>query len=222
MIKPHEIIRTKRKTIALVINEHARLVVRAPRFVSNRYIHNLIAKRKEWIQQKLEDAMVRMNGVGKKEFVNGESFSYLGNLYQLKLTEEGPPVVTFKNGFYLRNSKQNNARSLFVDWYKKVAYKKLLERVEFFADRSGFKFTGVRVTNARKRMGSCNGSGGLNFSWRLILAPLPIVDYVVVHELAHIKARDHSRKFWKIVETIMPDYKKRRKWLKENWHSFEI
>ena len=78
----------------------------------------------------------------------------------------------------------------------------------------------VKITSAEKRWGSCSGDDNLSFSFRLIMAPPDIIDYVIVHELMHIKEKNHSPKFWKLVEAVMPEYKIHRRWLKDNHHKF--
>ena len=92
----------------------------------------------------------------------------------------------------------------------------LTERVEFFAHAQGFKVKKIRISSARTRWGSCSAKGTLSFTWRLVMAPPDVIDYVVVHELCHLKELNHSKAFWAQVEAILPDYKTRRKWLKDN------
>ena len=101
-------------------------------------------------------------------------------------------------------------------WYVEEARKEIHARCMWFSLTTGIVPASIRITDARERWGSCTHNGGLNFSWRLIQAPLEIVDYVIVHELVHIRQHDHSRKFWAKVKEIMPDYERRRKWLREN------
>ena len=101
-------------------------------------------------------------------------------------------------------------------WYVEEAAKEIHSRCMWFSMMTGYSPTSVRITDATGRWGSCNHKGGLNFSWRLIQAPLEIVDYVIVHELVHLRQPDHSPKFWAKVEALMPDYKRRREWLREN------
>jgi len=96
------------------------------------------------------------------------------------------------------------------------AHKEIHARCMWFSIMTGYSPSSLRITNARQRWGSCTYRGGLNFSWCLIQAPLEIVDYVIVHELVHLRQPDHSRKFWSKVEELMPDYQRRRKWLREN------
>ena len=80
----------------------------------------------------------------------------------------------------------------------------------------------VRINSAKTRWGSCGPGGVLNFTWRLVMAPLDVIDYVVVHELSHLRVKDHSSKFWKVVESISPEYKKHRKWLRENGEKLSL
>jgi predicted metal-dependent hydrolase len=105
---------------------------------------------------------------------------------------------------------------LFTTWYKQQARWVIRERVEWFAARYKFIYSQVRISSARTRWGSCSSRGSLSFTWRLVMAPLEVVDYVVAHELAHLRIRNHSPAFWKEVEAILPDYKARQKWLKTN------
>jgi predicted metal-dependent hydrolase len=118
--------------------------------------------------------------------------------------------------FKLAASAQHRARSAFENWYRVQAKAVLTERVHFYARQYGLQFKRIGITSARTRWGSCSPDGALNFSWRLILAPMDAVDYVVVHELVHTIFHDHSRQFWKKVDTIMPDYRERKKWLRQN------
>jgi len=110
----------------------------------------------------------------------------------------------------------------FERWYRKEAARILKKRVEQYASQYGFQYKKVGVTSARTRWGSCSASGALNFSWRLIMAPLDVVDYVIVHELVHTQVHNHSKQFWKRVGTIMPDYEERRKWLRRNGHALLV
>jgi hypothetical protein len=96
------------------------------------------------------------------------------------------------------------------------------ERIRHYSGMIGLYPDRLRISNARFRWGSCSRDNSLSFSWRLAMAPSLIIDYVVVHELAHIKEKNHSRSFWALVETMMPDYRKHRHWLKENGHLLDI
>ena len=99
---------------------------------------------------------------------------------------------------------------------KEKTLKKITERVKYYSSLSGFKYKNIQITSAQKRWGSCNYQNNLNFSKRLASAPDKIIDYVVIHELCHIKEKNHSKNFWNEVAKIMPEYKENQKWLKEN------
>jgi predicted metal-dependent hydrolase len=114
------------------------------------------------------------------------------------------------------------ARGRFERWYRAQAEEVITERVRLFAVRSGLAFQGLRISGAKSRWGSCSSKGTLNFSWRLIMAPLWVVDYVVVHELSHLVEHNHSKRFWAHVARYFPDYTNARRWLRENQQLLEI
>lgn len=214
-IKPERIIRTKRKSIALQITDEGVLIVKAPTDVDDRTIEKVILKHKSWIKKKMEYVERRDPRFSKREFVNGESFLYLGRYYKLEIVEGQKEPLKLEDRFYLSKNALPYAKEVFINWYKEKAYEKISERVDWYARMVGFKYNRVNITDAEKRWGSCSSKGNLNFSWRLIMAPLRVVDYVVVHELAHLEIRNHSKDFWIKVKTIMPDYKEYEEWLKK-------
>jgi len=111
--------------------------------------------------------------------------------------------LILKDFFYLSENYREKAREVFISWYKKEAKKILTERVEFYSKSTGLKPNSVKITSAQKRLGSCSSKGNLNFSWRLVMLPIRVIDYVVVHELAHLEEHNHSKNFWTKVKTIM-------------------
>lgn len=190
-IEIKKIIRTKRKTISLQITDDATLIVRAPFNANDEVIRKVVSKHRKWIEQKRREIENRDPKFVPKEFVNGEGFLYLGRYYRLKIVDEQDEPLKFENGFYLSRDAILHARELFIEWYKKAAYEKILERVSWFAKKSGFKYNKVNITDAQKRWGSLSHNKNLNFPWRLIMAPLSVIDYVVIHELVHFEERNH-------------------------------
>jgi predicted metal-dependent hydrolase len=217
-VKIDQIVRTKRKTIALIVRPDGSLLVRAPLRASNRSIQEFVEKNTRWI----EKTRARIKAVvppPPKQYVPGEEFEYLGNAYPLEIVASQRKSLLLEEGkFKLAASVQDKAALVFERWYKERARQILSERVDFFAQQHGFQYSKIGITSARTRWGSCSASGALNFSWRLIQAPIEAVDYVVIHELVHTLIHDHSKKFWKRLEQSMPDYRERRKWLKSNGH----
>ena len=216
-IEISKIIKTKRKTITLQITKDGKLIVKAPFGVSKKTIQKIVTKHKDWIEKKKKEILSRAPKFVKKEFVNGEGFLYLGKYYKLRIVDkQDTPLLFDNNHFYLLRDYLPVAKEVFIDWYKKKAYEKISERVEWYAKKRGFVYNKIKITKANQRWGSCSSRGNLNFSWRLIMAPLPVVDYVVVHELVHLEEKNHSKSFWIKVKMLMPDYEKHKDWLKRN------
>lgn len=222
-IEIDKIIRTKRKTISLQITDDATLIVRAPFDVSEQTIKNVVNKHMNWIEKKKKNILVRDPKFVKKEFVNGEGFMYLGRYYKLSIVnKQKTPLVFNNNHFSLLRDYLPVARELFINWYKERAYEKISERVEWYARKRGFIYNKINITNANQRWGSCSSKRNLNFSWRLIMAPLPVIDYVIVHELVHLEERNHTKFFWNKVKILIPDYEKYRDWLNKNGYLLRL
>ena len=216
-IKIDEIIRSRRKTIALIVTHDARLVIRAPAKIPVKYLYEFALQKKLWIQQKQASARENFKEVLPKTFTGGETFWFLGQSYPLRIEDESHTSIEFtQEELIIPQHLLPQAKELLVEWYRKQASDTIRERVEWYAQQSGFYYTSVRISDAKKRWGSCGVNGGLNFSWRLVMAPLDMIDYVVIHELVHVEERNHSPRFWNKVEKALPDYKQRRKWLKEH------
>lgn len=113
----------------------------------------------------------------------------------------------------VRNASSEQA--VLTRWYRKQAQTYMSERVDHFSEKHGLQYKEIRITSAITRWGSCSGRNNLNFPWRLLMAPQEVIDYVVVHELAHTVHKNHSPRFWNLVESIMPDWKVHRGHLKE-------
>ena len=141
---------------------------------------------------------------------------YLGNAYPLEIMNGQKKPLILEGRFKLAESAQGYAALEFECWYRNQAKQILTERVNAYASHYALPYKGIKITSARTRWGSCSAKGSLNFSWRLILAPMEAVDYVVVHELVHTVYHNHSKRFWKKVEEILPDYNERRKWLRKH------
>lgn len=157
-----------------------------------------------------------------KTFSEGDLYYFLGDQYSLTLVDRSRPPLKLEKNFQLSKKRLPQAKKVFTDWYKKQARVVLEERVAHFSGLHNFQPKSIKITSAQKRWGSCTSKGNLNFSWRLVLAPMEVVDYVVVHELAHLNQPNHSKKFWDLVLKILPDYKKQRKWLRDHDHQLVL
>lgn len=220
---PIEIIRTERTKSASIQLVDEVVKVTVPKTLSDLRIQRLIAKKSAWIKQKIQ-FQSQYPQLKQKEFVNGEAFTYLGRNYRLK-TVSGPlGLVKMKSG-YLEvgvpdnlsySSNEALIRPSLEAWYIGHALSKLSKKTQRYADILGVDVGTVSVKNFKSRWGSCYISGDITYNWRIIMAPQPIVDYVVVHELCHRLEHNHSPRYWRHVQNIIPDFKDRRSWLKTN------
>jgi predicted metal-dependent hydrolase len=214
-VRVDQIIRSKRKTLALIVKPDGSLIVRAPLRASEKAIREFVESNAKWVEKKRVEALAFLPPA-PKQYIPGEMFLYLGNTYPLEIVKGQKAPLLLEGSFKLAEFDQKNARLAFERWYRGQAKQILNERVSLYASQYDFQYKKIGITSARTRWGSCSSNGSLNFSWRLILAPMEVVDYVVVHELVHTLFHNHSRRFWKRVEKIMPDYKERRKWLRKD------
>ena len=214
MVKIHKLVRSKRKTLALIVESDGTLTVRAPFRMKQSDILGFVDSKKAWIEQK--QAQIQILEVQPHQYVEGEKFLFLGDQIPLRILPSGKPTLVLNDSFNITITALPQADSIFEAWYKKQAREILTERVLLFSRNHNFKPGKIRISSAKTRWGSCSAKGALSFTWRLVMAPLNVIDYVVVHELCHLKEMNHSKAFWQHVESIMPDYKLKRKWLKEN------
>lgn len=214
---PHidQLIRSKRKTVAIIVQRDGKVIVRAPLKASERQIRQFVESKIGWIGEKKIQMQEQAPALQRK-FTAGERFPYLGQDYALSVVSGPRAGLRFEGGFSLNQNSQAEAALLFEKWYKAAARKVLTERVRFYAQKFGLKYQKIRISSARTRWGSCSSRGTLSFTWRLVMAPLEVVDYVVVHELAHLRVQNHSAAFWAEVAQMMPDFKRQRDWLKKN------
>lgn len=217
-----QIIRSRRKTIALIIKQDGSLLVRAPLRATESQIHALVEDKAAWIRSK--QTLVKQNAAqtAPKKYGAGENFWYLGKQYPLQIVEKGNTTLAFNGHFELNKGALPKAPEIFKSWYRQQAYAVLGERVALYAANFGFTYKQVKITSAQTRWGSCSIQGTLNFTWRLVMAPLPMIDYVVVHELAHLRVRNHGKKFWAEVKAILPDYQEKRDWFNKNGQALNL
>jgi predicted metal-dependent hydrolase len=212
----NQIIRSKRKTLALIVKPDGSVLVRAPLRASKALIQEFVEKNRGWIERQQTKALATLPAA-PRQYLLGETFPYLGTRYPLEIVEGQRQPLRLDDGrFKLAASHQNDAASAVEQWYREQARQVLTARVDFFARDHDFDYKGIRITSARTRWGSCSATGSLSFSWRLIQAPSAVVDYVVIHELVHTVVHNHSKQFWQWVGAILTDYQEHRRWLREH------
>ena len=214
--------RSKRKTACLRIQPDGTIEVRGPRLMSDAFVRSFVEDKAEWILLKRREVAEHQSKKREHTYQSGDIFLHLGKEYVLTLVAAGRKRVELVPGeadrifIYTTSFEPRSIEKYIKEWYKKQATEYIAGRVDYYAERIPGEHTGITMENRKGRWGSCSSTGSLTFNWRLIQAPPEIVDYVVVHELCHLKHMDHSPAFWQAVGSVLPDYKARKKWLQEN------
>lgn len=210
----------RRKTVGITVDRGGELIVTAPSDCPLELVERIAEKKQFWIYTKLaeKELLFKPELSLDKEFVNGESFYYLGRNYRLLVVSpSNQPALRLHQGrFMLRSDIRHCAYYHFIQWYTQHAEPWLRRRVSLFADRLEVAPIRIQVRELGFRWGSCSSGGTLNFHWRTILLPPRIIEYIVAHELVHLHEPLHSPAFWRQLERAMPDFTQRRQWLAEN------
>ena len=214
-LRPDRIIRSHRRTVSLEITPDATLVVRAPLSAPETWILKIVDEKRDWIEKKMAELRTRPSP-GPRQFASGEQFLFLGQPFALEVLAGSDTGITLADRLYIGELKIPECQGLLREWYTRKAAEILPVRVAGVAAILDYVPKKIRITNARRRWASCSSTGTLSFSWRLIMAPPEVIDYVIVHELVHLHQPDHSDRFWEKVENAMPDYRKHREWLRIN------
>ena len=207
----------RRKTLQITVERTGELILSSPPEVDEAQLLAFVQAKRFWVYTKLAEKDRLQRRVGRKEFVDGEGFLYLGRSHRLKLVEEQDATLKLSNGrFALRRDALPTAREHFVRWYSERARVWLANRVADYQARMEVASAGVKVQDLGYRWGSCGKGDWLYFHWKTILLPARIAEYVVVHEIAHLHEAHHTPAFWLRVERAMPDYAQRKAWLAEH------
>jgi predicted metal-dependent hydrolase len=214
----------RRRTIELSLDARGELIVAAPMRTPRREIEAFVRRKARWIEKTRSAAHERAAHV-RRDFVSGDTLPYLGQALELQVTDDEAAVERLGSALDVRmpaqtddSSRRGQIIEVIEGWYRQQALAIFAERIEVFAPLLGVRPAGVRVRDQKTRWGSCGRDGTLYFGWRLVMAPLAIIDYLVVHELCHLRQRGHGRRFWALVEKVLPDHQGRRAELRrEGW-----
>jgi predicted metal-dependent hydrolase len=225
----YEIIRgTRKKTVSIHVGPDA-VTIRAPQRLSEGKIRMIMQKKARCIIDRQERIKRESQLHPLKEFVSGESFPYLGRQYRLKVLKS---VNGLSNTCHLMNGRlqveisknlpgeeaKNAVKETLINWYKNHAENKINERIPHLAQKLGREPAAVQIKDQKWRWGSCSRTGFIRFNWKIIMAPVSVLDYLIVHELCHLFHQNHSATYWEKVQTIIPDFRRKRDWLRD--HSF--
>ena len=220
----------RRKTVAISVGFDGVRVL-APSDLDESRVIEIVRKKGPWVLRK-QAGYRELGGVSiEREFVSGETYHYVGRAYRLRVIPDAEAKLTRISA---RGSTllapvppdmpsiitRSAVRSALRHWYCDKAKKHFPERARMMAEALGVSRPTVSVVDQSKRWGSCDARGRIRLNWRLVMAPMPLIDYVIAHEACHILEHNHSLRFWRSLQTIMPDYEERLRKLDRLGHKF--
>lgn len=228
--------RPYKRSIGLTLQINGHMRISAPKTTTVSQIHEFLSANTNWIETNLAKYSTLRAAYPRKRFVEGEAFLFLGETLTLKFTQGTGARLRFdvSEGFlvvaipplqwasFRESGSHPELEPAFHEFYAKRGRQIIGSRLEIYSERMGLRPSSVCFRSQKTRWGSCSSRGRLSFNWRLVIAPIEVIDYVVVHELAHLKHYDHSRAFWNLVGTQLPHYPRQRDWLKANQYEADF
>jgi len=207
----------RRKTISIFIERDGSVRVLAPTSQKDEIIQEAIKTKEYQIFKKLAKWKELNQGRVNRKFVNGQSFLYFGRNYRFEIVDEQEVSLKLSQGYLMFDKRKlDNADQIFKQFYKENGKKKIIERLKLIEEKFEQKPTSIKVMELQNRWASWTPKHGLNFHWKCAMAPIPVIDYIITHEMVHLKYPNHSPEFWNELDKKMPDYKKYENWLKQN------
>jgi predicted metal-dependent hydrolase len=207
----------RRKTVSIFIERDGSVRVLAPETATQEKIENAIKAKEYQIFTKLAKWKELNQGKVHREFVNGQSFLYLGRNYRLSIVEnQDVPLRIIGGNFQLDKKSLSKADKTFKAFYKEKAELKIKERLKLIEEKFQQKPTSIKVLELKNRWASWSPNHGLNFHWKCVMAPIPVLDYIITHEMVHLTFPNHSPEFWNELDKKMPNYREHENWLKKN------
>jgi predicted metal-dependent hydrolase len=206
-----------RKTVSIFVERDGSVSARVPEKLSDEEIRDILKDKEYQIFKNLAEWTQLNENAVEREYVNGQSFLYLGSNYRLKLVGEKLENVQFKrNIFFLSKEDKYKAKELFIKFYKDKLNSKIHPIIERYKNQLGVEPNQIKVMELQNRWASCMTNGNVNFHWKCAMAPIDVLHYIIVHELAHLIHNNHTQAFWNEVDKILPNYDEQVNWLKVN------
>lgn len=217
-----------RETTDIVIERDGKIVVRPPIGCTPEQVDAVVESKRLWIYRNLAEWKDLNASAVAREWVNGETFLYLGRAYRLSLVSNENIELQLKEGrFCLSRSAIEKggvgaAKKAFETYFVEKGMQRFAARVAHFEPKVGVKITGFVVKDLGYRWANCSNGGTISFHWKCMMAPPKIIDYIVVHELCHLHHRNHNDFYWNEVDKVMPDYRERKEWLRKCGASLDL
>ncbi len=217
----YHLVRTKRKTLGIEINDFGELIIRSPENLSKTKIKQLVHQKTKWINKKQNE--LKKQNRRRRLFQTGETFLYLGKPYMLKISQTQRLPLIFNNKYFsLKTSEITNANAIFHCWYKLNFATLALPRIRQKIQKQQFSMQHLNIRYAKTRWGSCSPENNIMLNYLLLMSPIEVIDYVISHELCHTVYKNHAPVFWQLLKSIMPHYKNQQTWLKENAYKLQL
>lgn len=213
---------SNRKTLNISVERDRSIIVRAPHYLTAEKIDKVVQSKRQWIKEKLNHTQKYPLISESKEFVSGETLMYLGKNYQLLVVDEEVDGIEFDQRFKISKANQPKANELFKKWYLSQALKKIEPLATKYAKSLGVEYNQFKTSEMKYRWGSCTPANNIIFNWRIIKAPMYVLEYLVAHELVHLIEDNHTPRFWNILSIQVPNYEKAKNWLKKNGQLLEV
>ena len=207
------LIREKRKTLSIVINRNGEIEVKAPKNLPLAEITKFIQSKEKWIINHQSEIKNRLNA--NNDVINLEKILVLGSKLEVNYIDNLHEIIQEGEKLFIPSKYAPKKSQYIAKWLKNKAISIIENRVLYFSANYNISFKSIALINAKTRWGTCSSQKEISFNWRLIMLSPRLIDYVIVHELMHILEQNHSAKFWKLVEMVMPDYKKRKEDIKK-------
>lgn len=221
MIIIDALIRSKRKTISILISPQGKLIVKAPLNCPVNYINQIVTKRQAWINSHQDK--IKKRAELNKDIISYKCVLFMGDVYRLALADNIKNITLYNNALYIPyKTPRDKIKKLLIKWFKAQAQKIAQQRVSYYANIMNTFPVSVSINNTKTSWGLCNNKKEIKLNWRVAMLPPRLIDYVAVHELAHLTEFNHSKRFWEIVLNVLPDTKERRSELKKGDYLLEL
>lgn len=218
-----KLVKSKRKTVSIYVERDGSVSALIPEKLGDEDINEIIESKKYLIHKNLAEWSLVNESKVLREYVNGQSFLYLGRNYRLKLTSEKSSELRFEKGyFFLPEHKKEDAKIEFIAFYKQKLKEKLPTIVKRYSSIIGVQPKSIKVMELQNRWGSCTPKGNINFHWKCAMAPVDVINYIVAHELVHLIHPNHTTEFWNELDKVIPDYLRRHDWLRVNGAGMDL
>lgn len=217
---PHvRIIRKPRlRSLRLAVVDERTVSVTVPLWYSDGQVHDLLERKKRWITKHL----TRLRTLAQTRAATADTALLHGKRYAIAFREEMDDDVSFDDAegiVFVRGGYRASMKRALERWYRAYAETIIPARTREIAAQHGYEVGAIAIRGQRTRWGSCSSSGNLSFNWKLVQAPLAVLDYVICHELAHLRIMSHSKEFWRMTEHLCPRYREAKLWLRQHGHS---